>query len=310
MPEDVNVYEVFGLEAPAPEGGNEQETAAPADGGGNEQDVAAPATDMETESPQGESQRDSNDLEADARQTQTKEERAANARRRRQQEVNDAVEAALRKEREDQAKKLQSFFKRAGMQNNYTGKPITSMEEFDAWEQANKTAAVQKDLKAGKLTPEALEQLIESSPTMQKARELTEQAEKTAQETRNAQYARQVEQEMEEIRKLDPNVKNLMDIIQSPTGRKFAELVQQHGLSYLDAFKLANMDRLTAQARNVAAAGAQMRTSSKDHLQRTDMRGQGAVEVPEDVMAGYRIMNPNMSDEEIRRDYQKRTPRT
>lgn len=308
MGNDVNVYEVFGLEAPAedpaPAGENGQEVAEPANGGENEQAAAAPATEEDGSKPAEEP-----DVQPD-KQPQTKEQRAENARKRRQQEVDDAVNAALQKERDAQNERWNNFFSRAGMKNNYTGKPITSLEDFEAWEQANKAAAVQKDLKAGKLTPEALSQLIENSPTMQKARELTEQAEQAAQETRNARYAQQVEQEMAEIRKLDPTVQGLTDIIQSPAGQKFAELVQQHGLSYLDAFKLANMDRLTTQARNVAAAGAQMRTSSKDHLQRTDMRGQGAVEVPEDVMACYRIMNPNKSDEEIRRDYQRRTPRT
>lgn len=307
MAEDVNVYEVFGLEAPAeepaPAGENEQEVAAPADGGENEQEVAAPATEQET---------DTDGLEAgtEDKQPQTREERAENARKRRQQEVDDAVNAALQKEREAQNKKLQEFFSRAGMKNNFTGKPINSLEDFEAWDQANKAAAMQKDLKAGKLTPEALEQLIENSPTMKRARALTEQAEQTAQETRNAQYAQRVEQELAEIQKLDPKMQSLTDIIQGPNGRRFAELVQKNGLSYLDAYKLANMDRLQEQARNVAAAGAQMRNSSKDHLRRTDMRGQGAVEVPEDVRASYRIFNPNMSDEEIQRDYQKRTPRT
>lgn len=303
MDDNVNVYEVFGLEPPAEEpaseGENEQETAAPADTGENEQEAAVPATEEDgSEDGQPEQQ-----LE----QQQTKEQRAENARRRRQQEVNDAVEAALKKEREAQAAKMTDFFKRAKLKNNFTGKDILSLEDFEAWEQANKTAAMQKDLKAGKLTPEALEQLIEGSPTMQRARQLTERAEQTARETQNAQYAQKVEQELAEIRKLDPTIQSLTDIIRMPTGQKFAELVQKNGLNYLDAFKLANLDSLQAQARNAAAAGAKLNRSSKEHLRKTDMRGQGAVEVPEDVKESYRLLNPGMSDTEIQNDYQKRT---
>lgn len=62
---------------------------------------------------------------------------------------------------------MDAFFAKAGMKNTVTGKPITTLEEFDAWRADYDAAKLQKDLKAGKLTPEALRSAVEQTPAIQ-----------------------------------------------------------------------------------------------------------------------------------------------
>ena len=110
------------------------------------------------------------------------------------------------------------------------------------------------------------------------------------------------EEQLREIAKLDPSVSTLGDITRSETGEKFREYVGK-GLNFVDAFKLANMERLQKKADSASKHEAFKLISSKDHLRPTVTRGQGALRVPPEEMEMYRQLNPNMSETEIMRHY-------
>lgn len=308
--DNMDVYAVFGLEAPAEEpaaqetaGEQEQEVADPADTGEQEQEVADPDTleadaEDELEQPVQEPAADKAPL--------TKAQKAAQARQRREQEKQQAVEAALAKERQAQNARLEAFFAQAKMTDPYNGGTIKTLEDAEKWAASNQAAAVERNLKAGKLTQEDLQQMIENSPSMQKAREISERADREAQESQRVRFAQQVQQELAQIRKMDPSIQSLNDIIRLPTGKRFAELVEKHGLSYEDAFRLANMDRLQKQTAAAAAAGAKVSAGGKDHLTKTGMRGKGSAEVSREEAAAYRVFQPGMTDDQIQKDYAKR----
>ena len=84
-----------------------------------------------------------------------------------------------------------------------------------------------------------------------------------------------------------------------------ARLVQKGGLSYLEAFKLANMDRLMQQRAQVASTAARVATGGKNHLTKTKSVGTPPMDVPQDVKDAYRIFNPKATDEEIEKHYRK-----
>ncbi len=312
------VYEVLGVQPEDPAGGaNEQEPAAPADQdtkpgsgqGANEQDPATPAPDEGTPADQdqdpasGEGDQEEPDGGKPPMTDQERKEAAAQRRRQEQQAaIDEAVSKALQAERERSEGELTAFFQAAQLKNTFTGKPITSMEEFQDWKQAYDAAQLQRDLKAGKLTPEALGKAISDAPAMQKVQEIIDRDEKAKQEQADAAAKQKIASELEEIRKLDPSIKDLADLLKMPTAKEFYAYVTKNKLSYLDAFRLANQERLAQQATEAARQQAMTNARGKDHMTSTKPQGPGAVSVPSDDMALFRLLNPDASEAEIQ-DY-------
>lgn len=309
MNNNVDVYAVFGLEAPATEpdsqltaGEQVQEVADPADTGVQVQEVADPVTSDAGEP----AQKTPAQEETAEKSPLTKAQKAEQARQRREQERQQAVEDALKKEKEAMDARLQAFFEKANIEDPIHGGTIKTLEDGEKWVAAAQAANLQRNLKQGKLTQEDLQAMIEASPTMQKARAVTEKAEAEAKAVADAEFSRKVEAELAAIRKMDPAVQSLSDIIRLPTGNRFMELVEDHGLNYEDAFRLANNDRLQQQAAQVAAAGAKVSSGGKDHLTKTGMRGKGSADVSREQAAAYRVFQPNLTDDQIQKDYGKR----
>lgn len=316
--------------APAPGGDTAPETneaershqEAPADGAGGEQeqDPAAPApggedTDPESGEP-GEQQEDDGEPAAEGagkKRPMTEEQRKEAAAQRRRAEtqaaIDKAVEEAVKAEKDRSKAEMDAFFAAAALKNTITGKPITNMEEFNAWKQAFEAAKLQKDLKAGRLTPEALQKVIEQTPAMQQVQQMVQRQDE--QQRQQAQEAAQVrvDQEIAEIHKLDPSINTVKDLLTMPKAKEFYALVKK-GNSFLDAFRLANFETLTAKRADAARQQAMNNARSKDHLTATgSQRGAGAAQVPPDEMAMFRLLNPGATDAEIQAYYNKQKNR-
>ena len=243
------LMEVFGIE-----GGNEQEPADP-----------APETTedkMPSEEPAEETMVNGSDDEPQEEQEpitetqgQTEEERREHAARRRQAEQQAAIDAAVRAALEQERQKLdaerEEFFKQAQVVNPYTGEPITNMDEFRAWRQKHDEETLQKELKSGKLTEETLSKLIDRNPTVQAMQEAQLERETQVQQEREAAFRQEVDRQMEEIRKLDPNIREVSDLLNQPYSAEFREAVNR-GNNFLDAFILAT--RKADSARTAEAA--------------------------------------------------------
>ena len=243
----------------------------------------------------------------------TEQQRRENAARRRQQEqqaaIDSAVAAARQAEREKINADTKAFFAQAQITNPATGKPITNMDEFMAWQEQHRKDQMAKDLEAGKLSEEILNQVISQHPVVQKAQALIEQNGADAAASQQAAMAAQVEAEMLEIRKLDPTIQTVDDLKNMPSFQPFYELVGK-GYSFLDAFRLANFDRLTAQAAQSGREQAAANARSKDHLTGAgNSRGAGAVSVPKGEMDMYRLLNPGATDAQIQAHYNKNKPK-
>ena len=304
---DVDVWGVFGLEAPAepeepqelkPAGEQEQELADPADVGEQEQEPADPADD-EDDGEDGQEQ-------PAEKKPLTKEERRANAAQRRKQEIDAAVQAALEKERSENNARVGRVFAQMRLKNQHQGgADIDSLEKAEQWAEQDRLAKLQQNLKTGKLTAEDLQTAMEQSPAFKALQERQTASEQAETVRTQKEFSRNVELELAEIQKLNPGIKSLTDILQMETGGEFARLVQKNGMRYLDAYKLANYEDLMSQAKTVAAAGAKLAGSGKEHLTRTETRGQGKLEVPKDVKDSYRLLDPTITDAEIEKHYRK-----
>lgn len=237
------------------------------------------------------------------------EQRKENAARRRRAETQAAIDRALEAEREKHRAELDGFFQAAALKNTITGAPITSMDGFRAWKQAFDAAKLQNELKDGRLTPEGLEQAISSSPSMQKMKELLERDEAARRESDAAAARMKIDAELQEIHKLDPSISTTEDLLNMPSAKEFCEYVRK-GNSFLDAFYLANRERLTAAAAEAARQQAMNAARSKDHLHPAGTsRGAGAESVPAEELELFKLLNPEATEAEIRAYYNRSRPK-
>ena len=328
--EESDLYAAFGLEQPA--GGNEPGAAEPGAQEGQAQGTE-PGTGEAQEPAQTQEQDPSQDQgdggaqggaggagdvsgasQAEGGQEgepaqQTKEQRAENAARRRREEQQAAIDAAVKMAVEDERARtkgqMEAFFAKAGMKNTVTGKPITTLEEFDAWRADYDAAKLQKDLKAGKLTPEALRSAVEQTPAIQALKKQQEQRAAADEQRRQAEAQARVNAELAEIHKLDPTINTVEDLLSMPGAKAFYDLVRK-GNSFLDAYRLANFDRLTTARAEAARQQALNNARGKDHLTGTGTpQGTGAATVPPDVKAEYLAFNPDATDAEIQKHYNR-----
>lgn len=291
---EIDYNEVFGVTQET--GAEEQEAAAPAEEGAEEQEVAAPAVDESGEAPQETQEEPTQKTEEDARY--------AAARRKAEQERDQAI-AQARQEAQAQAQRaIDEAFRNAGLTNPYTNQPITNKAEYDAYLERFQADQREKLQKKSGMNQAQFNQFLNSLPEIRQAREAQAKAEQATRQAREQAAKANLEQQLKEISQLDPTIKELKDLTRMPNYQTFYDLVKR-GNTFTDAYKLANFDALTQRAAQASRQTAMQAAASKEHLTATTQRGQGAVTVPDDVKAEYRAFNPDATDEEIARHYNK-----
>lgn len=321
--EEASIYEALGV-TPQGEGAKEQEAAKPAEQepakpegeGAKEQEIAAPAAgdgkpegksapEGTSPAPEAEQKKEGEGSKEGLTEEQRKEYAAQRRRQEQQDAIDQAVNDALAKERERVKAEWAAFFEKANLKNTLTQKPITTLEEFNAWATDFEAAKLQRDLQAGKLTPEGLEQVIAKSPVMQRMKEITDREEAANRERDAAAAQAKIDAEIKEIQKLDPSIKETADLLKMPNAKEFYEYVKK-GNTFLDAFYLANRERLAERTAEAAKQQTMNAARSKDHLSATGaVRGTGAASVPAEEMELFKLLNPNATEAEIQAYYNK-----
>ena len=323
---EARIYEALGLEMPAQDtGAQAQEPAAPdqtqdpitaPEEGANVQEIAEPAdgTEPAVTGTRSEPEQDVDDIDQDSgadngSKPQTLEERRANAARRRQQELTATVDAAVAAARQEEQQKaaaaIKDLFEKTGLKNTITGAPITTMDELNAWQRDMRMQQMEKDLKAGKLTRESLDQLIEEHPMVQKANEIQRQQEQAQNQQAQAEARARINAELEEIGRMDPTIKTVQDLTTMPKAKEFYAYVQK-GYSFLDSYKLSHLDEITQRNAQAARQQAQSAARGKEHLTITgNTRTGGAATVPAEEMQLYRMLNPGVSEADIQKHFNK-----
>ena len=118
-----------------------------------------------------------------------------------------------------------------------------------------------------------------------------------------AQRQALIQSQLRQIAELDPEVKSLEDLTHTEQYGQLYALVRR-GYTLVDAYKLANFDRLTRRAELAAAQRYRNALDGVRHLTATRSHGTGSP-VPADVAAQYRALNPGVSDGEIARHYSR-----
>lgn len=305
---EMNYYAALGLEEPAAaEGEREPEVAAPAEEGANEQEVAAPAE--EEEEPSEVEAEPEEAAEPEQAAAQSKAERAENARLRRQREREEELRNAREEERTATENRLREEFNRiiaeAGLNNPFDGKkPVSKLEELDAYNKARRSRQLEKELQEGKLTPESLSVAVENSEPFQRLKAQLEQETAAKEEKDSERRSLAIKEQMAEVSKLDPSLKEPKDFLNMPDYGTFKDYVDR-GMSFVEALKLMRYDSLINAKAEKAAQASLQKAAGKAHLQSSRSQGSGAAAVPADVMQMYRALNPGVSDAEIQAHYNK-----
>lgn len=226
------------------------------------------------------------------KQEQSAEERHANAERRRRE-----YEAQMQKQvTEDVLKKL-------NLRDPYNdNKPVTTIEEYQKYQQNAAAAKLQREIKSGSMTMETLEEAMLASPTIRNivngAGAEAAAAQEAQAEANKARYQADMQQQLAEIRKINPSINSMTDIVGMETGVEFARLVRT-GLTPVEAYKLANHDSIISGARSAAEQAARNAAAGKGHLEATKGTNAQGFEITEATRQRYRRFNPNITDAQI-----------
>lgn len=297
MDGDIDYGALFGV-AGQGEGEESAEVQDPGqDSAGAEREVSgSPAQEQPVQEGPAEPDADSQEPEAGQADREAGADRPLPAREEQGAGIAGTQEAAQRA--------IDEFFAHSGLRNPYTGQPITTKAEYEAYRERYAAERREQVLKKSGMSSEEFEQFIRDLPEVRQAQEAQRSAEQAIHAAREAAARAKVDEQLKEIGALDPSVKSLEDLTKMPTYPRFYELVQR-GNTLTDAFKLANYDTLTQSAAAGARQAAVNAARGKGHLEQTRSRGTGAVSVPADVREQYRFFNPDATDEEIQRHYQK-----
>ncbi len=279
---DMDFDKIFGLEPDAdnaqPEGEEEQDTDAEPDDSYNEDEGAREQdTDAEPAEDQG-------------KKPLTPEERHANAARRRAAELD-----AVRQEERAKAKaEMDAYVKSLGLKDSYQGnKPIETKEDYDAYQRAKQDKALERSLSGGRLTVQQFNEAIDARiAARQSAPDKPAQAEDAP--TKAEQPNREeVDKQYAQIQAMDPDAPSLVELAKDQT---YLAAVKKTG-----SMVRAYVERLKDTSAQAGRMDAQVRAQSKAHLQRTGQRGGDSIVVTQEMRDMYRIYEPDISDDEIRK---------
>lgn len=296
--EDINYNEIFGL-AEDDAGVEEQDVADPAEDqneteGEEEQDVADPAG--EDDEPTGNEDSEDGDEEPvkSGKKSQSAEENASFAAARRKAERE--KEAALQAEKE----KFNSLIAEAGFVNPFDNTPVKTMEQLEQYAELARTERLNSIRSKSGMSEEEFSEMVNGLPEVREAKALAAQA-------MEERMQRQMEQHIAEISKLNPNIRTMEDLGKDPKFPEIREKVRQHKIPVSDAYRLVYHDEIVQKATERAQASAHRAAAGKSHMKKTaDPRGKTDSVVPADVAEMYRIFDPSLTDEEIRKDYNNR----
>lgn len=211
---------------------------------------------------------------------------------------------AVARAKADAQKAVDEAFALSGMKNPYTGQPITSKAEYDAYREQFAQEQRAELLRRSGMSEAEFSRFVQELPEVRQASRDREELEKAVREAREAAAKVKVDEQLREISAMDPSVKSLADLPKMPTYPQFYELVRR-GNTLTDAFRLANFDALAQRAAAGARQAAMNAQRGKEHLTETRTRGAGAVSVPADVREQYKLFNPDVTEEEIQKHYAK-----
>lgn len=172
-----------------------------------------------------------------------------------------------------------------GRLNPYTGEVIETMEDYNEYQQEH----IRQTLASAGLPENFIDEQINNHPAIKKANAVMQQIER-------ANFESQIANDLVEIRKINPEIRDIQDLAEDPDA-DIIEAYVRNGHTYAEAYSRVHHMR-NPQKKTV-------KRDTKSHIKTTSGGAGDYVEVPAEVMAQYRAINPKATDKEIREHYKK-----
>ena len=219
--------------------------------------------------------------------------------------------AAIRRRAEEEAKRKYESQMAAydneiaamcqGVKHPLTGQPITNAREYFDALKIQQRQMQEAELKEKGVDPGLIDRMVASNPTVIQAQQMMEQM-------KQQEDMAQLQRDIEEISKLDPNVKTAEDLYNAPYRDQIISYAQQHNTSLTDAYKILQFENIRTIDTDAARQQAINQMRGKSHL---PSQTQGVatenddVEVPAEIMARFKA--DGKSEKQIKELY-KRVP--
>ena len=221
------------------------------------------------------------------------EQRKENAARRRRAETQAAIDAAVAAERAKTAARETELIKALGLRDPYNGnKPIETREQYDEYIRIRDEKTLERELSTGKLSPDTLDRVID--------RRIAEKTKPAPQE--ESKNMAELNRQYEMLKEIDPNVPSLEDLGKDAN---FVAALKDTGHLVRAYQKVANT---SAKANAVAQESSDgihhfIVDAGAENALLPDLNG--GVVVTDSMRRAYRMLFPNISDEEIRKYEEK-----
>lgn len=186
------------------------------------------------------------------------------------------------------------------MTNPETGKPIRSADDyFDALE-AQERVNARREIEERGVDPDLIDRLINQNPVIM-------QAQKIMQENTRKEGEAELDRQIGEISKIDPDIKNLDDISRMETFPQFDAYVRR-GFSLIEAYRLANFDSLMQRDAAATRQATINAAKGKNHL--APLGGVNGpqsqmVDIPQAERELWESAYPGLSYKELREKYNR-----
>ena len=188
-----------------------------------------------------------------------------------------------------------------GVTHPVTGKPITNVNDYIDALSIQQRQAQEAELQEKGVDPRLIDRMVASNPAVLQAQMYMEQMQM---QEANAQIQRDVE----EISKLDPSIKSMEDLANTPYINDLVRYCQEHNATLTDAFKVLQFNNIRSVDTDAARQQAINQMRGKSHLPSQSQSldsGDDDVDVPPEIMARFKA--DGKTEKQIKELY-KRVP--
>jgi len=263
------------------------------DAGANEVETTAESQEEASEGEEAETGANEEPGTAEPEQTPEENARYAAIRRRAEEEAKrkyDAQQAAMNQQIAAMCQ---------GVTHPVTNQPIRTVQEYVEALSIQQKMAREQELQEKGVDPALIDQMVASNPAVLQAQMYMAQM----QEQENLA---KVQRDIEEISKLDPNVKTAEDLYNAPYLNDLIAYCQQHNTTLTDAYKILQFNNLLSNNNDAARQQAINQMRGKSHLpsqSQSVATDDDYVEVPAEIMT--RMKEEGKTEKQIRELYRK-----
>lgn len=244
-----------------------------------ENEVETPAESQEE--PEAESEETVEEDGNDEPHEQTAEENARYAaiRRRAEEDAKRKYQAEMNQMNQQVAAMCQ------GITHPITGAPITNVRDYMEALSIQQRQASEQELQEKGIDPGMIDRMIASNPVVMQAQQVIEMTKQTEAEA-------QLQRDIAELSKYDPNIKTFEDLANLPNYPEMVNFVAMTNgrASIVDAYKALNFDNFMNHTGEAARQKAINQMRGKDHLatQSGVATEEDLVEVPAEIMSRWK----------------------